>query len=94
MVLAVCLIFEFQRGEDLPRFPWEFWYVCIFFCKKRKIDFSLRVSDIVVESWYVEDLDDLKVVPLECLMGHLILAPIMVREQDIWITIPYDHVSI
>jgi hypothetical protein len=53
-----------------------------------------RASDLGVESWYAEDLGNLMVVPLECFTGHLILAPITVRERDIWITVPYDHVSI
>jgi hypothetical protein len=65
-----------------------------FLCRRHKTDFSLRASDLGVESWYAEDLGDLKVVPLERLTGHLILAPITVRERDIWITVPYDHVSV
>jgi hypothetical protein len=69
--------------------------VCLYFLLKRhKTDSSFRASDLGVESWYAEDLGDLKVVPLECFTGHLILAPITVREQDIWITVPYDHASI
>jgi hypothetical protein len=53
-----------------------------------------RASDLVVESWYAEDLGNLMVVSLECFSGHLILAPINVTGQDIWITVPYDHVRI
>ena len=55
---------------------------------------SFRASDLGVESWHSEELGDLMVVSLEQFMGHLILAPITVRDQDIWITVPYDHVSI
>jgi len=53
-----------------------------------------RASYLGVESWYSNNLGDLMVVSLERFSGHLILAPIVVREQDIWITVPYDHVSI
>ena len=31
------LIREFQRGEDLPRFPWELWCVPIFFAEDIKL---------------------------------------------------------
>lgn len=55
---------------------------------------SFRAPDLGVESWYSTDLGDLKLVSLERFSGHLILAPIIVRGQDIWITVPYDHVSI
>lgn len=68
--------------------------VFLFSCRRHKTNFSLRASDLGVESWYAEDLGDLKVVPLECLTGHLILAPITVRERDIWITVQYDHVRV
>jgi len=56
-----------------------------------RFPWDLWASDLGVESWYAEDLGNLMVVPLECFTGHLILAPITVRERDIWITVPYDH---
>jgi hypothetical protein len=51
-----------------------------------------RASDLVVESWYAEELGDAFVIGLEQLTGQLILAPIMVRDVELWITVPYDHV--
>ena len=94
LVANFALVRDFQRGEDLPRFPWDLWYVLNFFSKHSVITNSFRASDLGVESWHSEELGDLMVVSLEQFMGHLILAPITVRDQDIWITVPYDHVSI
>jgi hypothetical protein len=54
----------------------------------------LRESDLGVESWYAGELGEVAVVPLTQLAGHLILAPITVVDNDIWITVPYDHVHI
>ena len=53
-----------------------------------------RASDLGAESWYAEELGDVVVVALRQLSGHLILAPITVRDLSVWITVPYDHVSV
>jgi len=94
LVANFALVREFQRGEDLPRFPWDLWYVLNFFSKHSVITNGFRALDLGVESWYSEKLGSLMVVSLEQFTGHLILAPIIVRGQDIWITVPYDHVSV
>jgi hypothetical protein len=64
------------------------------FSKQTVLITNFRASDLGVESWYSEDLGDLMVVSLERFSGHLILAPIIVQRQELWITVPYDHASI
>jgi hypothetical protein len=55
---------------------------------------AARASDLGVESWYADDLGEVAVVSLLQLTGHLILAPITIRDLDVWITVPYDHVRV
>ena len=94
LITNIALVHQFTRGDDLPVFPWALWYVVISFHSIQALIYICRASDLGVESWYAEELGDVAVVALQQLSGHLILAPITVRDLDIWITVPYDHVSV
>src|ERR1700732_2213079 len=93
LVANIALIRRFIRGAALPVFPRDLWYVMNSFNSARALKYICRASDLGAESWYAEQLDDIAVVALQQLSGHLILAPITVRDCDVWITVPYDHVS-
>ena len=57
------------------------------------VDGANRAVDLGVESWYADISGGLEVVSLDRLSGHFVLAPITVNDQNIWITVAYDHVS-
>ncbi|KAG1855341.1 hypothetical protein DFJ58DRAFT_880847 [Suillus subalutaceus] len=52
---------------------------------------ALWAIDLGVAAWYADQLGDLKVIPINALTGHFILAPIEVHDQMLWITVVYDH---
>ena len=94
MVANIALVRQFTRGDDLPVFLWDLWYVMISFHSTCALTYFCRASDLGAESWYAEELGDVTAVVLQQLSGHLILAPITVRDLDLWITVSYDHISV
>lgn len=52
-----------------------------------------RAIDIGVRVWKADVLGLSEVVSLDRFSGHFILAPVNIRQQDLWITIAFDHVS-
>jgi hypothetical protein len=50
--------------------------------------------DLGVDAWYANQLGELEVVAVDRLCGHFVLAPISVKDTDLWITVAFDHVRI
>lgn len=53
---------------------------------------NYRATDIGARVWQANVLGPLEVVTLDQFMGHFVLASLTIQEEDLWITIAYDHV--
>ncbi|KAJ7158985.1 hypothetical protein C8R43DRAFT_882381 [Mycena crocata] len=64
-------------------------------CRERfGFPWDLWATDLGVHAWQANELGPQETIAVERLTGHFILASINIREQDLWITIAFDHVRV
>jgi hypothetical protein len=52
----------------------------------------LRANDLGVATWYANALAPPELVALDELSGHVVVVDILVRNTQVWVTVPFDHV--
>jgi hypothetical protein len=79
---------------DAPEFPWDIQCVFLFITANCKFNhLCCSAADLGTGTWLADVLGDCEVVNILQLSGQLVLCPLPLDEDALWITIPHDHVS-
>ncbi|KAJ7246650.1 hypothetical protein C8J57DRAFT_1438153 [Mycena rebaudengoi] len=84
-----------QYGYIDGRQPVQIQHILKLFSHKPALGIAVQLlplaTDLGVGAWYADRLAAEEVVDISRLSGQFVLAPLNVRETDLWITIAYDH---
>ncbi|KAF9511288.1 hypothetical protein BS47DRAFT_1194666 [Hydnum rufescens UP504] len=80
----------FVWNEDVPEFPWSWWYVTSFPMPCSCLT-KIRGSELGIHTWVYGQLSKLELVGLNRLSGLFVLATVPHPEGQYWVTIAYDH---
>jgi hypothetical protein len=89
------IIRRFVHDEDVPDMPWDVLCVCFFEGTHPPwlIIYCFSSSDLGTATWNANALGPGELVRIDRLSGHLVLASLACIELDLWVTVPFDHVS-
>jgi hypothetical protein len=89
------IVRRFVQDEDVPDMPWN--VLCVHLVESTHppwlIPYHVSASDLGAATWNANALGPGEFVRIDCLSGHLVLASLACIDLDLWVTVPFDHVS-